>query len=219
MGHPTIEALACILGKKTAEVEQVLYFGAEIVTGRELGILFAPGDVVDARQAAYYREKYGSDYQGSSGYDGLRTAVENIDFSHVQQSGRLAELLHLHPRILGQMLRPDFFVATAPQALSGSLFCEAVYDRVCHQVEAVPAQEVLRRYLLHKIQELQAEDDAACRMENHCDRVVLSDLGWVPEEEKPQAQEPEKNSRQTEDRNLTWWPYDAEDERIWEEWI
>ena len=218
MNRSTIEALALALGRQDREILQVLYFGAEIVLPTAGWGPCRPYDVISVAEGDDYRKKY-ADYQGGSGYDGIREALERTDFSALTQPERLGELLEIHPRLLGQMLRPDIYAAVAPVKVAGSLFCREVYERVCHRIKAVPARELLRQCLLDRLSRLKAEDDAACRRENGCDRVDLSALSWSEREEaRPSCPVAEEEPREKPPAPAYWayggWPEEAWEERI-----
>jgi hypothetical protein len=180
--NPIIDAAALVLGKQSRDISRVLYFGGEIVLPRTCCVPFFQYDVFTAAEGADYRKKYGADYQSEVGYAGIRKALEGADFSQLKEPERLGEVLDIHPRLLGQLLSPDVYVVVEPEALAGGLISGEVYELVRHRIEAVPAREILRQYLLRLLTELEEEDDIACRRENGCDQVDLAELGWTKKE-------------------------------------
>ena len=218
MNRSTIEALALVLGRQSREILQVLYFGAEIVLPTADVGPYRPYDVISVAEGDDYRKKY-AEYQGGFGYDGIQKTLERTDFSALTQPERLAELLEIHPRLLGQMLRPDVYAAVAPEALAGSLFSQEVYERVCHRIKAVPAREVLRQYLIDRLSQLKAEDDAACRRENGCDRVDLPILDWMKEEDDRASCPVAEETLWEKPPAPVYWPFRESPEEEWEERI
>ena len=113
--------------------------------------------------------------------------------------------------MLGQMLRPDVYVATRPAAMAGTLL-EELYRLVSHRIEAVAAGDVLREYLCHLFFQLKEQDDLLCGMEHGCD--VFAPLAW-PEWKQEQAarEEREQMEREMERRREE----DEEQAAIWAE--
>ncbi len=219
MNRSAAEALALALGKRSEEILRVLYFGAEIVLPTAGWGPFRPYDVVSADEGDDYREKYGEDYESASGYDGIREALERTDFSALIQPERLGQLLGIHPRLLGQLLCPDVYVAVEPETLAGSLIPGEVYKLVCHRIKAVSGQELLRRALIDRLSRLKAEDDAACRQENGCDRVDLAMLGWEREEPARPDVPVEQEEEWEMPPAMEFWPDEDSPEEEWEESI
>ena len=114
--------------------------------------------------------------------------------------------------MLGQMLRPDVYVATRPAAMAGTLLEEELYRLVSHRIEAVAAGDVLREYLCHLFFQLKEQDDLLCGMEHGCD--VFAPLAW-PEWKQEQAarEEREQTEREMERRREE----DEEQAAIWAE--
>ena len=63
-------------------------------------------------------------------------AVQDLDVSVCQNPVALAEALELHPRVLGQLLQPDVYVAVRPAAMAGTFLSEELYRMVSHKVTA-----------------------------------------------------------------------------------